>query len=122
MADWGIITAVVTPFADDGSVDDDGFVAMVGHLLENGSDGVVVAGTTGEGTTLTDDEKLRLFELAVSEFGDRATIVAGTGSNDTAHTVHLTERATEIGCDADAYARLAAGRDAGDFFPAYRAS
>jgi 4-hydroxy-tetrahydrodipicolinate synthase len=100
VADWGIITAALTPFADDGSVDEDGFAALVGHLLDNGSDGVVVAGTTGEGTTLSDDEKLRLFELAVSEFGDRATIVAGTGSNDTAHTVHLTERATEIGCDA----------------------
>jgi 4-hydroxy-tetrahydrodipicolinate synthase len=100
VADWGIITAALTPFADDGSVDEDGFVALVGHLLDNGSDGIVVAGTTGEGTTLTDEEKLRLFQLAVSEFGDRGTIVAGTGSNDTAHTVHLTERATEIGCDA----------------------
>jgi 4-hydroxy-tetrahydrodipicolinate synthase len=100
VAAWGIITAALTPFADDGSVDEDAFVALVGHLLDNGSDGVVVAGTTGEGTTLTDDEKLRLFELAVSEFGDRGKIVAGTGSNDTAHTVHLTERATEIGCDA----------------------
>lgn len=100
MADWGIITAVLTPFAEDGSVDEEAFVALVGHLLDNGSDGVVVAGTTGEGTTLTDDEKLRLFELAVSEFGGRGTIVAGTGSNDTAHTVHLTERATELGCDA----------------------
>ena len=100
MADWGIITAALTPFADDGSVDEDAFVALVAHLLDNSSDGVVVAGTTGEGTTLTDDEKLRLFELAVSEFGDRGKIVAGTGSNDTAHTVHLTERATEIGCDA----------------------
>jgi 4-hydroxy-tetrahydrodipicolinate synthase len=100
VADWGIITAVITPFADDGSVDEDAFVAVCSHLLENGSDGFVVAGTTGEGTTLTDDEKLRLFELAVSEFKGRGTIVAGTGSNDTAHTVHLTERATEIGCDA----------------------
>ena len=100
MADWGIITAALTPFAEDGSVDEDAFVALVAYLLDNGSDGVVVAGTTGEGTTLTDDEKLRLFELAVSEFGDRGKIVAGTGSNDTAHTVHLTERATEIGCDA----------------------
>ena len=100
MADWGIITAALTPFSDDGSVDEDGFVALVGYLLDNGSDGVVVAGTTGEGTTLTDDEKLRLFEIAVSEFGDRGTIVAGTGSNDTAHTVHLTEKATELGCDA----------------------
>ena len=100
MSDWGIITAALTPFADDGSVDEDAFVALVGHLLENGSDGVVVAGTTGEGATLTDDEMLRLFQLAVTEFGGRATIVAGTGSNDTAHTVHLTERATAIGCDA----------------------
>jgi len=100
VGNWGIITAAVTPFADDGTVDEDGFVAVCSHLLDNGSDGFVVAGTTGEGATLTDDEKLRLFELAVSEFKGRATIVAGTGSNDTAHTVHLTERATEIGCDA----------------------
>jgi 4-hydroxy-tetrahydrodipicolinate synthase len=100
VADWGIITAALTPFADDRSVDEDGFVALVGHLLDNGSDGIVVAGTTGEGTTLTDEEKLRLFDLAVSEFKGRGTIVAGTGSNDTAHTVHLTEKATEIGCDA----------------------
>ena len=100
MAHWGIITAAVTPFTADGSVDEDAFVAVCAHLLDNGSDGFVVAGTTGEGTTLTDDEKLRLFELAVSEFGGRGTIVAGTGSNDTAHTVHLTEKATEIGCDA----------------------
>ena len=100
MAHWGIITAAVTPFADDGAVDEDAFVAVCSHLLDNGSDGFVVAGTTGEGATLTDDETVRLFELAVSEFKGRATIVAGTGSNDTAHTVHLTERATEIGCDA----------------------
>ena len=100
MANWGIITAAITPFADDGSVDEDAFVAVCSHLLENGSDGFVVAGTTGEGTTLTDEEKLRLFELAVSEFGDHATIVAGTGSNDTTHTVHMTQKATEIGCDA----------------------
>jgi 4-hydroxy-tetrahydrodipicolinate synthase len=100
VAHWGIITAAVTPFADDGRVDEDGFIAVCSHLLDNGSDGFVVAGTTGEGTTLTDEEKLRLFELAVSEFGDRGTVVAGTGSNDTAHTVHLTEKATELGCDA----------------------
>jgi 4-hydroxy-tetrahydrodipicolinate synthase len=100
VAHWGIITAALTPFTGDGSVDEDAFVALVEHLLENGSDGFVVAGTTGEGATLTDEEKLRLFELAVGEFGGRATIVAGTGSNDTAHSVHLTERATSIGCDA----------------------
>ena len=100
MAHWGIITAAITPFAEDGSVDEDGFVGVCSHLLDSGSDGFVVAGTTGEGATLTDEEKLRLFELAVGELGDRGTIVAGTGSNDTAHTVHLTEKATEIGCDA----------------------
>jgi 4-hydroxy-tetrahydrodipicolinate synthase len=100
VAHWGIITAAVTPFAADGGVDEEGFVALCSHLLDNGSDGFVVAGTTGEGATLADDEKLRLFELAVSEFKGRGTIVAGTGSNDTAHTVHLTEKATEIGCDA----------------------
>ena len=99
MAHWGIITAALTPFAEDGSVDEDGFVALCGHLLENGSDGFVIAGTTGEGATLTDEEKLRLFELAVEEGGD-LFVVAGTGSNHTAHTVELTERATEKGVDA----------------------
>src|ERR687889_695484 len=95
----GIITAMVTPFDAHGRVDEEAFVALLHHLLANGSDGVVVAGTTGEGATLDDAEKLRLFELAVAESGD-ATVIAGTGSNDTAHTVHLTERATEIGVDA----------------------
>src|SRR3954468_5847659 len=62
-------------------------------------DGVVVAGSTGEGSTLTDDEKLRLFELAVAESGGR-TVIAGTGSNDTAHSIELTQRASELGVDA----------------------
>jgi 4-hydroxy-tetrahydrodipicolinate synthase len=70
------------------------------HLLDNGSDGLVLAATTGEGATLTDDEKVRLWELAVGEVGNQTYLVAGTGSNDTAHSVHLTERATEIGVDA----------------------
>jgi 4-hydroxy-tetrahydrodipicolinate synthase len=70
------------------------------HLLENGSDGLVLSGSTGESPTLTDDEKLRLWQLAVSECPDDATIVAGTGTYDTRHTVELTERATEIGVDA----------------------
>ncbi len=94
----GIITAAITPFGTDGRVDEEAFVAILAHLAANGSDGVVVAGTTGEGTTLDDAEKERLFELAVAEKGD-LTVIAGTGSNDTAHTVHLTERAGEIGCD-----------------------
>ena len=95
----GVLTAMVTPFDADGRVDEAAAVDLMRHLLANGSDGVVVAGTTGEGATLDDEEKCRLFELAVAECGD-ALVVAGTGSNDTAHTVHLTERATEIGVDA----------------------
>lgn len=94
----GVITAMVTPFDAQGRVDEDAFVRLLHHLLEHGSDGVVVAGTTGESPTLTDEEKLRLFELAVAESGD-ALVIAGTGSNDTAHSVHLTEQATEIGVD-----------------------
>src|SRR3954449_6996623 len=91
---------MVTPFDPNGQVDEDAFVRLLGFLAENGSDGVVVAGTTGEGSTLTDDEKLRLFQLAAAEGGD-LFIVAGTGSNDTAHSVHLTEQASQIdGVDA----------------------
>src|SRR3974390_106546 len=70
------------------------------HLLEHGSDGVVMAGTTGEASTLTDDEKIGLFALALREIGPDAPVIANTGSNDTAHSVHLTERAAELGCDA----------------------
>jgi 4-hydroxy-tetrahydrodipicolinate synthase len=94
----GILTAMVTPFDERGRVDEDAFVAMIHHLLENGSDGLVVAGTTGEGATLTDDEKGRIWELAVAEAGG-APVIAGTGTYDTAHSVHLTEKATELGVD-----------------------
>lgn len=95
-----ILTAVVTPFADDGSVDEAGFVTLLNHLAANGSDGVVVAGTTGEASTLDDDEHLALIGLAVQESPDDFTIVAGAGSNDTRHAVKLTEKATELGADA----------------------
>jgi 4-hydroxy-tetrahydrodipicolinate synthase len=91
---------MVTPFDAQGRVNEDAAVRLMHHLLENGSDGIVVAATTGEGTTLTDEEKLRLFDLAVTECGGDAMVVAGTGSNDTAHSVHLTAKATEIGVDA----------------------
>jgi 4-hydroxy-tetrahydrodipicolinate synthase len=100
MAIGGVLTAMVTPFGADGHVDEAAAVTLMRHLLANGSDGLVLAGTTGEGATLTDEEKIRLWEMAVSEVGDEAYLVAGTGSNDTAHTVHLTERATQIGVDA----------------------
>ena len=100
MAIGGVLTAMVTPFDANGQVDEAAFVRLLGFLAENGSDGVVVSGTTGEGSTLTDDEKLRLFQLAADEGGD-LFVVAGTGSNDTAHSVHLTEQASQIdGVDA----------------------
>ncbi len=95
-----ILTAMVTPFDRAGRVDDEATVALMHHLLDHGSDGLVVCGTTGEAPTLTDEEQLGLIELAVREVGDRATVVAGAGSNDTRHAVHLTERATELGADA----------------------
>ena len=95
-----VLTAVVTPFAGDGSVNLDSFRRLCAHLADNGSDGLVVAGTTGESPTLTDDERLELFATAVDTVGDRTTIVAGTGTYSTAHSVHLTERAHELGVDA----------------------
>jgi 4-hydroxy-tetrahydrodipicolinate synthase len=95
-----ILTAIVTPFDDDLNVDEEAFVDLLNHLAAHGSDGFVVCGTTGEASTLTDEEHLRVVELAVQNRPDGATIVAGTGSNDTRHAVHLTERATELGVDA----------------------
>jgi 4-hydroxy-tetrahydrodipicolinate synthase len=95
-----ILTAIVTPFDADGAVNDESFVALMTHLAENGSDGFVVAGTTGEASTLTGDEQLGLIELAVSERPAGKTIIAGTGTNDTREAVHLTESATALGVDA----------------------
>jgi 4-hydroxy-tetrahydrodipicolinate synthase len=95
-----ILTAVVTPFAEDGSVNLDAFKRLCVHLVENGSDGVVVAGTTGEAPTLSDEERLDLFAAAIEAVGDRAKVVAGTGTYSTAHSVHLTREAHKIGVDA----------------------
>ena len=92
-----ILTAMVTPFRQDGSVDLDAFRALARHLVDNGSDGIVVTGTTGEVPTLSDDERFELYSAALEEVGDRATVVAGTGTYDTRHSVHLTERATDLG-------------------------
>jgi 4-hydroxy-tetrahydrodipicolinate synthase len=96
----GVITAMVTPFDESGALAEDEAARLMRHLVAHGSDGLVLAGTTGEASTLDDDEKLRLWQTGVSECGDDGTIIAGTGSNDTAHTVRLTERATELGVDA----------------------
>jgi 4-hydroxy-tetrahydrodipicolinate synthase len=93
----GVITAMVTPFAEDGSVDHEAARDLARHLVDNGSHGLVVAGTTGESPTLSDDEKLELFQAILDEVGDRATVIAGTGTNDTRHTVGLTRSACRLG-------------------------
>jgi len=95
-----ILTAIVTPFDARGAVNEEAFVALMHHLAENGSDGFVVAGTTGEASTMTDEEHLRLIETAIAERPPGTTIIAGTGTNDTRQAVHLTERASELGADA----------------------
>ena len=95
-----VITAIVTPFDADGGVDLGKFRELAQHLVDHGSDGLVVCGTTGESPTLSDDEKLELFAAAKEAVGDRATIIAGTGTYDTHHSVRLTERAHELGVDA----------------------
>ena len=92
-----ILTAIVTPFRADGSVDLERFRALASHLVDSGSDGLVVTGTTGESPTLSDEERFALYEAAVDEVGDRATVVAGTGTYSTEHSVHLTARAHELG-------------------------
>ena len=95
-----ILTAMVTPFDSDLRVDEAASISLAHHLVEHGSDGLVIAGTTGEASTLTDEEEVALYRMAVREVGDRAGVVAGTGSNDTAHSVHLTRLAAEAGVDA----------------------
>jgi 4-hydroxy-tetrahydrodipicolinate synthase len=95
-----ILTAIVTPFDEQGAVNEEAFVALMHHLAENGSDGFVVAATTGEAATLTDEEQIGLIRLAIAERPAGKTIIAGTGTNDTRHAVELTERATELGPDA----------------------
>jgi 4-hydroxy-tetrahydrodipicolinate synthase len=101
MSDLGtILTAIVTPFDERQHVNEESFVALMAHLAENGSDGFVVAGTTGEASTMSEEEHLGLISLAVSERPAGKTIIAGTGTNDTRQAVHLTERASELGADA----------------------
>jgi 4-hydroxy-tetrahydrodipicolinate synthase len=95
-----ILTAVVTPFDDDLNVDEQAFVDLLHHLAAHGSDGFVVCGTTGEASTLSDEEHLRVVELAVQNRPEGTSIIAGAGVNDTRHAVHLTERVTALGADA----------------------
>jgi 4-hydroxy-tetrahydrodipicolinate synthase len=95
-----ILTAMVTPFDAEGRVDEEAAVRLMNHLVEHGSDGLVVCGTTGEAATLSDEEHIGMIRLAVEEMRGCCTIVAGVGSNDTRHAVWLTEQATAVGADA----------------------
>ncbi len=94
-----VLTAIVTPFRDDGAVDFHRFATLAHYLVEHGSDGLVVAGTTGESPTLSEDERLELFRVAVGAVGEQATVIAGTGTYSTAESMHLTEKAHGIGVD-----------------------
>src|SRR5829696_4598306 len=96
----GVITAMVTPFAEDGSVDEAAARGLARHLIEHGSHGLVIAGTTGESPTLSDDEKLSLLRAVRDELGDDVLLIAGTGSNDTRHSAELSAAAAEAGVDA----------------------
>jgi 4-hydroxy-tetrahydrodipicolinate synthase len=94
-----ILTATVTPFEPNGRVNITRFRELATYLVDNGSDGLVVTGSTGEAPTLSDEERFELYAAAVDAVGDRATVVAGTGTYDTHHSVHLTEKANELGVD-----------------------
>jgi 4-hydroxy-tetrahydrodipicolinate synthase len=95
-----LLTATVTPFDANGAVDYDRYRALCEFLVEHGSDGVVVNGTTGEASTLSEEERVGLIEAALEAIGDRATVVAGTGTNSTAHSIELTHQAHEAGAHA----------------------
>lgn len=95
-----MITAMVTPFTADGSLDLDGAAALATHLVDTGSDGLVINGTTGESATTTDVEKDHLLRAVADAVGHRAAVIAGVGSNDTRHTVELARAAGKAGADA----------------------
>ncbi len=92
-----VLTAMVSPMFADGSLDYDGAAILASHLVDLGNDGILVNGTTGESPTTTDDEKAQLLRVVVDAIGARATVVAGAGSNDTAHSVHLATTAAKLG-------------------------
>lgn len=94
-----MIPAMVTPFTDDGELDVEAAQSLANYLVDHGADGLVVTGTTGETSTLTDDENIRVFEAVVEAVGGRAKVIAGTGMNDTAHSAHLSQRAAAAGVD-----------------------
>ena len=96
----GVITAMATPFGESGGVDHDAARRLAAYLLEHGSHGLVIAGTTGECPTLTDGEEIELLKAVRAEVGDEALLICGTGTNDTRHSCELTKMAAEAGADA----------------------
>jgi 4-hydroxy-tetrahydrodipicolinate synthase len=92
-----LLTAMVTPMTADGAIDEEAVAALATHLVDRGNDGLVISGTTGESPTTTDEEKERLVRIVVDAVGDRAKVVAGAGTNDTAHTVELARQAEKAG-------------------------
>ena len=95
-----LLTAMVTPFKQDGSIDFAGVERLAHHLVDNGHDGIVVNGTTGEAPTTTDEEKDEIIKIVIAAVGDRATIVAGAGNNETAHSIELAKRHAKAGAHA----------------------
>lgn len=94
-----LLTAMVTPFTAQGEVDEQATAALATNLVDRGHDGLIVCGTTGEYSTMTDEENEKVFRIVKEAVGDRTKIVAGVGSNDTAHTLHLASRAEAVGVD-----------------------
>ena len=92
-----VLTAMVTPFSPDGALDLDAAARVATYLVDNGNDGLVISGTTGESPTTSDDEAGELLAVVLEAVGDRARVVAGVGTNDTAHSVHLAEQAGRLG-------------------------
>ena len=94
-----VLTAMVTPFDQNGEIDFEATRTLVNYLLANGTDGLVVSGTTGESPTLTTDEKVALFKFVVEVVAGRVPVIAGTGSNNTRASINLTKLAEEAGVD-----------------------
>lgn len=92
-----VLTAMVTPFTADGDLDLDAAQKLATHLVDHGNDGIVVSGTTGESPTTTGEEDARLLAAVLEAVGDRATVVAGVGTNDTRHSVELAQSASKVG-------------------------
>ena len=95
-----VITAMVTPFTADGALDTEGLATLASHLVDSGNDGLVINGTTGEAPTTSDEEKVRALQVVLEAVGNRAKVIAGVGTNDTAHTVELAQQAAAAGAHA----------------------